>query len=69
MPRYKKSHTTKFPRLFPFLANIETNAGKKKRKQEHFPDIVYVFGDFGNNIGQKETNTGENKQTLTKKGF
>ncbi|MES5088446.1 hypothetical protein [Gardnerella vaginalis] len=23
--------------------------------QEHFPEIVYTFGDFGNKLGQKET--------------
>ena len=46
---------------------MTTNAGKKKRKQEHFPEIVYVFGDFGNNIGRKETNAGKNTQTQTKR--
>ena len=26
--------------------------------QEHFPEIVYTFGDFGNKCGIKETNAG-----------
>ncbi|MFW0893734.1 hypothetical protein ACJV45_01720 [Gardnerella sp. Marseille-Q9181] len=40
-----------------------------KQKQEHLPEIVYVFGDFGNKHGIKETNAGKNTQTRTKKGF
>ncbi|MFU0543824.1 hypothetical protein [Gardnerella vaginalis] len=38
-----------------------------KQKQEHLPEIVYVFGDFGNKHGIKETKTGESTTSRLKR--
>ena len=38
--------------MFPFLANIGTNAGILARVRFFLPVFVYVFGDFRNKHGR-----------------